>query len=58
MGPMLADVRVEVRGRKLTITPDDWADSITNKMLEQFESGDVDGARAMLVSALEEHAAD
>ncbi|MFP6680278.1 MAG: bifunctional precorrin-2 dehydrogenase/sirohydrochlorin ferrochelatase [Dehalococcoidia bacterium] len=58
MGPMLADVRVEVRGRKLPITPDDWADSITNKMLEQFESGDVDGARAMLVSALEEHAAD
>jgi siroheme synthase-like protein len=58
MGPMLADVRVEVRGRKLPITPDDWAESITNKMLKQFESGDKDGARAMLVSALEERAAN
>jgi siroheme synthase-like protein len=57
MGPMFADVRVEVRGRKLPISPDDWAESITNKMLEQFESGDKDGARAMLVSALEERAA-
>ena len=32
-------------------------ESITNKLLEQFESGDKDGARAMLVSALEERAA-
>ncbi|MDP6824357.1 MAG: bifunctional precorrin-2 dehydrogenase/sirohydrochlorin ferrochelatase [Dehalococcoidia bacterium] len=56
IGPMLADVRVEVRGRKLPVTPDDWAESITNQILEQFESGDKDGARAMLVSALEERA--
>ncbi|MDA1256459.1 MAG: bifunctional precorrin-2 dehydrogenase/sirohydrochlorin ferrochelatase [Chloroflexi bacterium] len=56
MGPMLADVRVEVRSRSLPVTPDDWAESITDQMLEQFEAGDRDGARAMLVSALEERA--
>ena len=56
MGPMLADVRLEVRGRKLPVTPDDWAESITEQVLERFESGDSDGARAMLVSALEERA--
>ena len=56
MGAMLADVRLEVRGRKLPVTPDDWAESITEQVLERFESGDSDGARAMLVSALEERA--
>ena len=57
MGPMLADVRVEVRSRELAVTPNDWADSITDQMLELFESGDRDGARAMLVSSLEDRAA-
>lgn len=56
MGPMLSDVRAEVRGRELPVTPNDWAESITDQMLERFESGDRDGARAMLVSALEERA--
>lgn len=56
MGPILADVRVEVRSRELPVTPNDWAESITDQMLERFESGDRDGARAMLVSALEERA--
>ena len=58
MGPMLADVRVEVRSRELPVTPNDWADSITDQMLELFESGDRDGARAMLVSSLEDRAAE
>ena len=56
LGPMLADVRAEIRGRELPVTPNDWADSITDQVLERFESGDRDGARAMLVSALEERA--
>ena len=56
MGPMLADVRAEIRGRELPVTPNDWAESITDQVLERFESGDRDGARAMLVSALEERA--
>jgi hypothetical protein len=55
MGPLLADVRVEQRARKLTVTPNEWAVSITDQMLEIFESGDADKARSMLVEALESH---
>jgi len=55
MGPLLADVRVEQRARDLKVTPNEWAVSITDQMLEIFESGDADKARAMLVSALEAH---
>jgi precorrin-2 dehydrogenase/sirohydrochlorin ferrochelatase len=55
MGPMLANVRVEQRARDLKVTPNQWAESITDQMLEIFESGDADKARSMLVSALEQH---
>lgn len=55
MGPLLADVRVEQRARDLKVTPNEWAESITDQMLEIFESGDADKARSMLVSALEAH---
>ena len=55
MGPMLADVRVEQRARNLKVTPNEWAKSITDQMLEIFESGNIDRARSMLVEALEAH---
>ncbi len=55
MGPLLADVRIEQRTRDLKVTPNEWAASITDKMLEIFETGDSDAARAMLVEALEVH---
>ncbi len=55
IGPLLADVRVEQRARDLKVTPNEWAVSITDQMLEIFESGNTDEARAMLVSALETH---
>ena len=53
MGPMLADVRKDVRSRELPITPDDWAQSITDDMLCAFQNGEPDAAREMLVDALE-----
>ncbi len=55
MGPMLADVRVEQRARDLKVTPNEWAESITDQVLEIFEGGDTDKARSILVSALEQH---
>ena len=55
MGPVLADARVEQRSRELKVTPGQWSQSITDKMLEIFEDGDADGARAMLIEALETH---
>ena len=56
VGPMLADVRTDVRSRHLPVTPDDWADSITEKMLNAFQEGNPGLARKMLVNALEERA--
>ena len=53
MGPILADVRKDVRSRELPITPDDWAQSITDEMLRAFQNGEPDAARDMLVEALE-----
>ena len=55
MGPLLADVRVEQRARNLKVTPNEWAESITDQLLDIFESGDADKARSMLVEALEVH---
>jgi siroheme synthase-like protein len=55
MGPMLADVRVEQRARGLKVTPNEWAESITDQVLEIFEGGEADKARSILVSALEQH---
>ena len=57
MGPMLADVRKDVRSRHLPVTPDDWAESIKDKMLSAFQDGNPEQARKMLVDALEERAA-
>lgn len=56
MGPMLADVRKDVRSRELPVTPDDWAQSITDDMLSAFQNGEPDAARDMLVEALEHRA--
>ncbi len=55
MGPLLADARVEQRSRDLKVTPSQWAQSITDKMLEIFEGGETDRARTMLIDALERH---
>lgn len=55
MGPLLADARVEQRSRDLKVTPSQWAQSITDKMLEIFESGEADRVRTMLIDALETH---
>ncbi|MCH8230443.1 MAG: hypothetical protein IIA53_08960, partial [Chloroflexi bacterium] len=41
--------------RQLKVTPDQWAQSITDKMLEVFEGGETGRARAMLIEALETH---
>lgn len=56
MGPMLADVRKDVRSRELPVTPEDWAQSITDDMLRAFQNGEPDAARGMLVEALEHRA--
>ena len=56
MGPMLAEVRKNVRSRELPVTPDDWARSITDEMLRAFQDGNPEAARKMLVDALEERA--
>jgi siroheme synthase-like protein len=56
MGPILADVRKDVRSCELPVTPDDWAQSITDEMLRAFQNGDPEAARKMLVDALEERA--
>ena len=55
MGPLLTDVRIEQRARSLKVTPNEWAQSITDQVLEVFENGDPDKARSMLVEALEAH---
>ena len=55
MGPLLTDVRIEQRARHLKVTPNEWALSITDQVLEVFENGDPDKARSMLVEALEAH---
>ena len=56
MGPMLAEVRKDVRARELPVTPNDWAQSITDDMLRAFQNGEPDAARDMLVEALERRA--
>jgi hypothetical protein len=55
MGPLLTEVRIEQRARHLQVTPNEWAQSITDEVLEVFESGESDKARSMLVKALEAH---
>ena len=53
MGPLLAEVRTDVRARRVPVTPDDWQDSMTDALLERFESGDEAGAKAELTCRLE-----
>lgn len=57
MGPMLADVRREVRADGMPLTPDDWAESITDEVLATHRNGDEAGARELLMDALQERAA-
>lgn len=52
LGPMLADVRRDVRASHLPVKPDDWATSITDEVLRLFQNGDAGAARATLVNAL------
>ena len=53
MGPIFADVRADVRARRVPVTPDDWQDSMTDDLLERFGSGDEAGAKAELTCRLE-----
>ena len=53
---MLAEVRKDVSARELPVTPNDWAQSITDDMLRAFQNGEPDAARDMLVEALERRA--
>ena len=53
MGPLLAEVRTDVRARRVPVTPDDWQDSMTDDLLERFRSGDDAGAKKELARRLE-----
>ncbi|NQW16216.1 MAG: bifunctional precorrin-2 dehydrogenase/sirohydrochlorin ferrochelatase [Chloroflexi bacterium] len=53
VGPILADIRTDVRARELSLTPNDWQEVMTTEVLEMFESGDPDRAKKMLVNGLE-----
>lgn len=52
-GPVLADVRKEVRSRKLQVTPDQWQECMTEDLIELHRAGRTAEARAKLVAALE-----
>lgn len=58
LGPMIAEVRGEVRASNLPLKPDDWAESITNEVLRQFQSGEPGTARKTLIDALHERASE
>lgn len=57
LGPILSDVRTEVRADGLPLKPDDWATSITDEMLAEFQRGNRDKARRILLDALHKRAA-
>ena len=57
VGPILGDVRTDIRARNLAVSPDEWQEVLTEDVLEVVESGDPDGARRMLTKALEAKAA-
>ena len=57
VGPILGDVRTDIRARNLSVTPEEWQDCMTDEVLEVFESGDPDRARRMLTKTLETKAA-
>ena len=56
LGPILTDVRAEVRAKELPLFPDDWAVSITDEILSQFQNGNPDQARRTLLDALQQRA--
>lgn len=56
LGPILSDVRAEVRANNLPLKPDDWATSITEDVLKEFQRGDPAKARQTLLDALNERA--
>ena len=56
IGPMLADVRREARAKNLPLKPDDWAESITDDILQAFQRGEHATARKMLENALNSRA--
>ena len=52
-----ANVRKEVRSRKLRVTPDQWQECMTEELIDLHRAGRTDEARAKLVAALEGKAA-
>ena len=58
MGPTLAEVRADVRSRRVPVTPDDWQESMTDDLLEEFMGGDDAGAKAELTLRLESRGAE
>lgn len=57
LGPILSEVRAEVRADALPLKPDDWATSITDEMLAEFQRGNPDKCRQILLDALHVRAA-
>jgi siroheme synthase-like protein len=55
-GPVLADVRKEVRARNLRVTPDHWQECMTEDLIKLHHAGRTAEARAKLVAALEARA--
>ncbi|MEX0763403.1 MAG: bifunctional precorrin-2 dehydrogenase/sirohydrochlorin ferrochelatase [Dehalococcoidia bacterium] len=53
VGPMLADVRREVRSRGLVMCPEKWQTFMTPKWLDEAENGNAASARKELVAGLE-----
>ncbi len=53
LGPILADVRAEVRARGIPLTPEDWQACMNEETLARCMAGDTEGARAELIGAME-----
>ena len=53
LGPILSDIRTDVRARNLPLKPDDWQEVMTDEVLKTFESGDADRAKKMVLDGLE-----
>ena len=53
VGPILSDIRTDVRARDLPLNPDDWQEVMTDEVLEMFVSGNPDRAKKMVLDGLE-----
>ena len=53
LGPILADVRTDIRARGLKVTPPEWQEVMTDEILDIYESGDHDRAKRLLTQGLE-----